>query len=272
MGAAGSQPRTRRNSALASADGPLPSAAMGPRTLLVIPCFRESGRLPGFLPGLCEMLSAARLPVEIQVIDDGSGEIEQSKLASFIESQRVKCAALRPLKTMPINQGKGAAVYHGWDLATVEEFVAFVDADGAVPPAEVARVLALATEPQFAAHALYAVRVVGAGRSVRRTLLRRFTGQVFRSLARFFFTLPVPDTQCGFKVVPTAAYRTVRALLREYRFCFDVELTVCLDRAGVAIISIPIDWAESPGSRVRPATIRNMFFSLLRLRRRLNEP
>jgi dolichyl-phosphate beta-glucosyltransferase len=90
-------------------------------------------------------------------------------------------------------------------------------------------------------------------------------------LVRFFFRLPVPDTQCGFKVVPAAAYRAVRGELREHRFCFDVELTLYLQRARVEITAVPIDWAESPGSRVRPSTVRDMFFSLLRLRRRLRD-
>ena len=243
---------------------------MRPRTLLVIPCFRESARLPSFLPGLCEALTASALPVEIQVIDDGSGGAEQAAMGAFIESLRFRFELLRPLHTRPVNLGKGAAVYRGWDLATDEELVAFVDADGAVPATEVVRVLTLAAEAKSRSHALYAVRVMGAGRRVKRTLVRRLTGQVFRWLTRFFFRLPVVDTQCGFKIVPTAAYRTVRGLLREHRFCFDLELTIYLQREGVTIESIPIDWAESPGSRVRPTTIRDMFFSLLRLRRRLS--
>lgn len=244
---------------------------MRPHTLLVIPCFRESGRLPGFLPGLCEALTAAALPVEIQVVDDGSGEAERTKLGAFVESLRPQFALLRPLHSRSVNLGKGAAVYRGWDLATDEELVAFVDADGAVPAAEVVRVLALAEEAPHRGHALYGVRVMGAGRTVKRTLVRRFTGQVFRRLVSFFFRLPVPDTQCGFKIVPTAAYRTVRGELREHRFCFDVELTVYLQRRGVTVTAVPIDWTESPGSRVRPTTIRDMFFSLLRLRRRLRD-
>lgn len=244
---------------------------MRPRILLVIPCFRESERLPGFLPGLCKALTAVALPVEIQVVDDGSGEAEQAKLGAFVESLRPQFALLRPLHRRPVNLGKGAAVYRGWDLATDEELVAFVDADGAVPPAEVERVLALAGEAPYHGHAVYAVRVMGAGRTVNRTLARRFIGQVFRRLVRFFFSLPVPDTQCGFKIVPTAAYRAVRGELQEHRFCFDVELTVYLQRAGVTVRAIPINWTESPGSRVRPTTIRDMFFSLLRLRRRLRD-
>lgn len=242
---------------------------MSPRLLLVIPCFRESERLPRFLPGLCETLAAAGWPVAIQVVDDGSGETEREKLRALVEEMRYRCPLLRPLHAMPHNGGKGVAVYAGWDSTDGEEFLAFVDADGAVSAEETSRLIGLALEPENAGRAVLAVRVHGHGRRVRRTFVRAITGSVFRLLVRFFFALPVPDTQCGCKIVPAEAYSAIRGGLREFRFCFDVELLALLHRRGVPLRPVPIDWEESPGSRVRPATIREMFLSLLRLRRRL---
>jgi len=243
---------------------------MVPRTLLVIPCYHESKRLPGFLPELCEEMRAQGLAVEVQVVDDGSGPEEQAALARLLQPFQEAHAFVRPLLACPVNAGKGAAVYAGWEASAGFDFLAFVDADGAVPAREVRRVLALTYDAACAGTAIYAVRVPGAGRTVSRTVLRQLSGQVFRWLVRLLFALPVPDTQCGFKVIPAHAYRAISSRLREHRFCFDVELTCELLSSGTPILPVPIDWAESPGSRVRPATVKEMVLSLLRLRRRLS--
>lgn len=242
-----------------------------PRILLVIPCFRESERLPRFLPGLCHALETASLPVEVLVVDDGSGAAEQAALESVVESMREQHSLLRPVLKRPVNLGKGAAVYRGWDQAKEEEWVAFVDADGAVPPDEVVRVLQQTLEPEQAGCALYAVRTGTQGTVVKRQGIRRVTGHVFRALVHFFFDIPVPDTQCGCKVLPTRVYQRIKPELREFRFCFDVELTCLLQRERTPITALPINWEESPGSRVRPATVREMILSLLRLRLRFRE-
>jgi dolichyl-phosphate beta-glucosyltransferase len=250
---------------------PRVSDLMPPRLLLVIPCYRESGRLPGFLPGLCEALASAGIPAAIQVCDDGSGPEEVAKLNAIVDSLRMNWPMLRPLVALPENLGKGGAVYAGWALATDEAMVGFVDADGAVSPAETARVVAVALQPSHAATATIAVRLHGVGRTVQRTGIRFLTGIGFRALVQFLFGLPIPDTQCGCKIVPTAAWRALRPMLQEFRFCFDVELLCHLLRHGTPMLAVPIDWTESPGSRIRPSTVGEMLISLLRLRRRLWE-
>src|SRR5690606_28301600 len=107
-----------------------------------------------------------------------------------VEALRARHPRLRPVLKRPVNLGKGAAVYRGWDQAQGEEWLAFVDADGAVPPEEVVRVLRRVLEPEQAGRALYAVRTGGHGTVVRRQGVRRVTGQVFRALVHFFFDIP----------------------------------------------------------------------------------
>jgi dolichyl-phosphate beta-glucosyltransferase len=243
---------------------------MSARILLVIPAYHESKRLPNFLPGLCEVAAAADVPIDIQIVDDGSGPGEQDSLEQFLAPVREKYPFVRPLRRLEANRGKGEAVYSGWDLADGQLWLAFVDADGAVPAAEVVRLSQMVSNPELAGKAIFAVRLLGAGRTVKRTLARLITGQVFRWLVHALFDLPVPDTQCGFKIIPASWYRRIRGQLHEHRFCFDVELTCILLRAGCRIESVPIDWHESPGGRVHPRAIYEMLASLLRLRRRLD--
>ena len=239
------------------------------RVLLVIPCFKESQRLPGFLGDLCEALRAANLAVDVLAVDDGSGTSEATFLAESIGRLRpVHPFLLKPL-LLERNRGKGGAVYAGWDTAGDDhEWLAFVDADGAISAAEVVR--GLGSVAETAPEAMFAVRSGEGNTEVRRTRIRRLTGWVFAILVKILFDLPVPDTQCGFKMVPRAWYFEHRAKFIEERFCFDIELAYWLVRAGVKIRVVPISWEEAPGSHLGFSHVTHMFGSLLVLRRRFS--
>ena len=110
---------------------------------LVIPCYKESQRLPFFLPRLCEEME--RLGgVNIMVVDDGSGPGEAAATRAYIDSIRSAHPCLRAMLELPENRGKGGAVYAGWEQHTGEEMLAFVDADGSCTAAETARLISLA--------------------------------------------------------------------------------------------------------------------------------
>ena len=159
-----------------------PSITQGMTTRLglVIPCFRESRRLPTFLPGLLSAMETAALPVVIQIVDDGSGQSEADALDAFLEPLRAAHPAmLRPMLRLPANIGKGGTVYAGWDaLAPLCTHLAFVDADGAIPADETARLLAMATTMPSGS-AVFASRADGA--LVERQWLRQCAGLVFRA-------------------------------------------------------------------------------------------
>ena len=234
---------------------------------LVIPCYRESGRLPGFLPRLCDALAEGPVPLaEVLVVDDGSGPAEADALDGFIESVRARCGFVRPLLRLPRNVGKGATVLAGWDeLAGRCRLLAFTDADGAVPAPEVARVLRLASGLRGT------VAVFGSRTDrhrVERKVYRRIASLLFRGLVHGLFPLPVRDTQCGLKVVPADAYRAIRPALRETGFLFDVELALNLVRHGCPVREEPVEWHEKEGSHLRASHGLGMFVALIGMRAR----
>ena len=239
---------------------------------MVIPAYRESERLPPFLGELCRQIESAGLPVRVRPVDDGSGKEEADRLRAVGEELREKFEVLDEPVFLDPNQGKGGAVYSGWDSAKQGEFAwfAFVDADGAVSPEETVRVLSELTPPaEGLRECIFAVRVRDEGHEVRRTPLRKFLGKIFRLLVRIIFRLPCRDTQCGLKCVPAEAYFEVRHLLEERRFAFDVELASRLVRAGCSIREIPISWEESPGTRLRFRSALQMLTALFAMRWRL---
>lgn len=237
-----------------------------PATLIVIPCFRERERLPEFLPALCGALQGVP-GVRVRVVDDGSGAAEQAWSATYVDALRRQYPFLEPAQLNAENHGKGGAVYSGWDRPEGADRLAFVDADGAVPASEVVRLLRVSDAKPGTA--IFAVRTGEHGTRVVRDWHRRVAGQVFRWIVRYFFRFPLPDTQCGFKIIPAAAYSAFRSALQEERFTFDVELTWHLLHSGVPLAPEPINWTESPGSRLRPASAWAMYQSIRNLHRRL---
>ena len=247
------------------------SASPPPSVMLVVPAYEEERRLPPFLTLLAEEVSTEFPPgtVEILVVDDGSSAPAAEAMAKAVAELGREYPWVRPIHQLPVNSGKGGAVYAGWGIANpATTWLAFVDADGAVSAAETVRLIRLAVdlptkEPRTA---IFALRDTGNREAVKRTLIRGLLGQVFRQFVRSLFNLSIPDTQCGLKLVPQASYQKIRPRLTEKRFCFDVELTALLERKGVEIKGVPIRWEESPGSKVRFGSALKMLLSLASIR------
>lgn len=228
-----------------------------PLVWLVIPCYRENLRLPTFLPLLSERLQSAKLPVAIQVVDDGSPHREQEELARYVESQRQRYPALQPIVGYGDNRGKGHAIRAGWSKSVDSvKWLGFVDADGAVPANEVERVVtALLGKPT--PRIVAAVREHQEGAIVKRHPVRHFGSMVFQSWVRFLHHLPMRDTQCGLKFIPVSLYRDHSETWKQSRYAFDLELLITGHRSGMPIETIPVCWQEQAVSRLHlPAAIR----------------
>src|SRR5689334_21969762 len=85
-------------------------------------------------------------------------------------------------------------------------------------------------------------RVKMAGKRVERRVFRHLQGRIFATLTEACLRLGVYDTQCGVKLVRTAALRPVLPLLRENGWMLDVELLALLNARGARVVEVPIDW------------------------------
>lgn len=235
-----SPPVERAHGAFAGVD------PIGPSAALVLPSWRESKRLPKFLPGLCESIAASGLRIEVIVSDDGSPEVERDATSAIVEEQRPRFPFLRALAGETAHKGKGAAILAGWRAATPgASMFAFVDADGAVPPEDVVAFMREAlTRP---GRMLVASRV--AGSSVQRTLHRKIASRTFASWARLWTGTPVHDTQCGLKAMPSSLIAGHR--WRETGFALDLELLNEARRDRVEVAEFPVRWREKGHSRLR---------------------
>jgi dolichyl-phosphate beta-glucosyltransferase len=242
--------------------------------LISIPCFRESKRLPLFLDALCKELARASFKASIVIVDDGSGFPEDVATRSIVDEFQSKYPGIiaEPV-FLERNLGKGGAVYAGWQTSSkysAPELLCFVDADGAVPPSEVARLIEeLLLEKRHQWDALFGSRIKMLGATVERRATRHYFGRVFATFVALLTGIGVYDSQCGLKVIRTSAYLAIEEDLEETRFVFDVELTLLLLKGGFKICEIPVNWKEIPGSKVSllKDSIR-MFSGILRIKKR----
>jgi glycosyltransferase involved in cell wall biosynthesis len=242
--------------------------AVDQRLLLVVPCFKESTRLPSFLDSLGMELSDVR-NVRILVVDDGSGADEQEKLATLVGKASARWPFIAEPLLLPTNLGKGGAIYAGWTKREDEDWLAFVDADGACEAREVRRLWEIASQLPIDLGALFGSRIKMLGRKVERLLHRHLLGRIYATLASNLLNIEAYDTQCGLKFVRSEAYAAVREELTLQRYAFDLDLLTSLLRHRVAVREAPIDWHEVPGGKVHLLTDSlRMLRDVLKIRRK----
>lgn len=144
------------------------------------------------------------------------------------------------------------------------DLIGFVDADGATPPAELARLVDIVAAGADGAIASrrHASSVTPGARSVAR----RVTSAGFAFGVRRLFSVPFTDTQCGAKVLRADLVRRVAPLLSSRDFLFDVDLLHTASRLGFGIAEVPTVWVDQDGSRLRAGRdARRMLWSSVRL-------
>lgn len=233
-------------------------ATSGPEVSVVLPAFNESGRI---VPALGELFgylarggstraggrSAEKLGmVEVIVVDDGSTDGTALLVEEFRHRLPPGAPVLRLLREP--HRGKGGAVRAGM-LAAAGRHVMFADADMATPPDQLPLLLdALATyDVALGSRA----QPDGSDRRASQPLARRVLGQVFHIVAALWVTGPVADTQCGFKGFRRDIAQDLFSRQRIGSIVFDAEIIHLARRRGYRITSVPVEWSDKRGSRMR---------------------
>ncbi|MGB0419316.1 MAG: glycosyltransferase [Opitutales bacterium] len=236
--------------------------------VLVTPVWNDSNRLARFGPQLAEALAASNLRVHWVVADDGSSRIEQQALVGLVRDFSKSYASIE-LQVNSQRQYKGGAIYHVWDQSTEFDYLAFVDADGAIEAQTVIKILKQAMEQTHPA-ALVGIRQHTLGAPVRRNWKRSLFSEVFQVVVGFFLGVQIRDTQCGIKCIPADYYQSIASTLRERGFVFDLELLTALQASGYPIYSVAITWREVAGGKIDAwKDMWPMLAGMIRIRNRL---
>jgi glycosyltransferase involved in cell wall biosynthesis len=216
---------------------------------LVIPSYNEERRLPRLAAALRdsaprELAHAGLELVETIVVDDGS--LDSS--ADVLSQEQAMTPGLAPLIREGRNEGKGAAVAAGVDLAR-GDFVLVSDVDLAAPLNEAGKLLAAIED---GADAAIGSRAIDPSHVTGIPLRRRLMGRAFNTFVRTMSGLPYLDTQCGFKLFPTDLARHLLAEQITPRFAFDVEILMRARREGLEVDEVPIEYHHDPDSSIAP--------------------
>jgi len=180
---------------------------------------------------------ATRFHVALDGCRDGTADIVRRHAAS---DRRVRLHEFPKL-------GKGGVLLETFRRCR-GDVIAFVDADCATPPVELARVAdaAASSDGAIASRRLPASFTPGGRRGPGRGLSSRG----FAWMVRRIFRLPYADTQCGAKALRRSAAERIVPLVSSRDFLFDVDLLVVAHRLGLEIVELPTVWIDQAGSKL----------------------
>jgi dolichyl-phosphate beta-glucosyltransferase len=225
---------------------------------IVLPAYNEEARLGSSLDELFGYLhrrgekardgraGAGELPEHIQVlvVDDGSTDGTAALVRGRAEFRVGELALLSVA-----HGGKGAAVRAGM-LSAAGDLVVFADADMATPPDELVPIVRALADVDVA----YGSRIQPDGWDMRSSqpAIRRLLGKAFHVLASAWVVGPIEDTQCGFKGFRREVARDLFARQKITSIVFDVEVIFLARKRGYRHAVVPVHWADTRGSRMRP--------------------
>jgi glycosyltransferase involved in cell wall biosynthesis len=231
-----------------------------PKLLLLIPAYNEERRIEPVLRDYVAFFvprygDRFQLVVVLNGCRDNTLEVVQRVAAEHACVHWLDFAE-------PI--GKGGALIEGLKLASEAEAIGFVDADGATAPAAFQALVERLGEADCVIGSRW---LPGAVIHNLQTGQRRFASRVFHLIVQGLFWMNIRDTQCGAKVMTSAAVQKIHSRLRIADMAFDINLLYSLKHAGFRILEVPTEWTDKVGSKVHFfRTSLTMFLSALRIR------
>lgn len=217
---------------------------LNPEFSFVIPAYNEEQRLPGSLRTIRKFLEKTERRAEVIVV------VEKSEDQTLSSARRTASGwpACRVIDNM-IHRGKGFAVRTGMGVAK-GDIIFYMDADLSTPVETTLTFLR-----HFEAHPeidlLIGNRKHPQSQIVKRqSRLRQSMGETFNAVVQRIAIPSLRDTQCGFKAFRHPAAAEIFARQTLDGFSFDVEVLVLARSLGFTVVDLPVEWRDSPRSRV----------------------
>jgi len=218
-----------------------------PHLSLVVPAYNEEFRIAESMQRIGAYLASRPCRTEVIAVDDGSNEPGRLALAAAVAALPGGVAGR--IVHHQTNRGKGAAVRTG-ALAAAGDYVAFIDADLATPPADLT---ALLEALDSGADVAVGVRRQPDGTDMRnrRGPARRFAGYAYAWVTQRLLMPDVADSQCPLKAFRRDAAQRLFGLQRIETWAFDAELLFLAHKLGLRVHQVPVTWHAVAGSRLR---------------------
>ena len=236
------------NGASGSPAGHSPDEAMElsvliPKLSVVLPLYNEEACLKENFETIKTYLDAWGSGYEVILINDGSSD----STLSIMEDIAGANPQVRLVNNTE-NRGKGHAVKSGI-LKAARKYIIYTDADLAVPVYFIGNCLKhLDAGPPIVIGSRH---LPESSFKIREGFLRRFLGEIFRTLARFALGLKVSDITCGMKGFERNTALKIFSRSKIERWGYDAEVLFLGRRLGYDIAEIPVDWYHSFDSKVK---------------------
>lgn len=188
---------------------------------VVIPAHNEAENLSKLIGEVKDALSGA-LEYEIVVVNDGSTDKTQSVLVS-LSKQIPQLKVVQHQKSF----GQSTALMTGIDLAKYS-IIATLDGDGQNDPADILEMLNLQRKQQNSE----ATMIVGHRQKRKDSGWRQFSSKVANGVRSRLLRDATPDSGCGIKLFPKAAFQRFPRFDHMHRF-----LPALMRRQGGTVIS-----------------------------------
>ena len=230
---------------------------------IIYPVFNEEKRLRKTFLDIIKFEKSNRfLKKEYIFVNDGSSDQTLSIIKNeFKNNKNVKVKLVSYNK----NMGKGYALKRGVQIAN-NDWVLTTDADCSVSNFQLIKwikkkYLDLNNLIYFGSrnHPLSIVK---------KKTLRKIVGIIFKFVIRFFFSIKISDTQCGFKLYKLNAARKIFKKISTNDYMHDIEICIIAKKLKIKIKDLPLKWTHVDQSKIN--FIRDFFnvaFSLIKISR-----
>ena len=235
---------------------------------LVIPCYNESSRIDQMLNGVKDFSQQNKFPFEWIVVNDGSSDdtVQKIEINTFYQTEKQNGRA--QIISLTKNSGKGFALKAGVMTANGSHILT-LDADMSSRPTEINQWLAK-HQGKFPASTILIGSREHKDSKITELPMRRRLGRVFNFFVRMLTPLSQHDTQCGFKLYPSAIAKQLFGNLKNGGWAHDTELLVNARLHNVHIEEMPLTWKAMDGSKINPAIDSfKMFFQVLMMSLRI---
>ena len=208
----------------------------------VMPAFNEEGNLEQSVGRMAAALAEQARAFEVIVVDDGS----RDGTATLLARLKAIHPSLRVVRH-PVNRGYGAALRSGFAAARYP-WIFLMDADNQFDPADVAVLLAAATDADI---------VAGYRQRRRDPLPRRLNAWAFFTLVTILFGRLARDVNCAFKLIRRDLL--VRMELHSEGALINTEVFVLARQLQARVVEVPVQHYPRTSGRQTGANLRVVF-------------